>query len=80
MFLHDGLNKTAEYSLSDTYFFDDKVTICKDVNKILEKHPDENIYLVNWDSASKNDLKYKYNVSQREVYNSGDVAVLKLMH
>ena len=78
MFVHDDLNNTKEYSLSDTYFFDEKVKISKDINMIIKKNPDKDIYLVNWDGASKNKLKFDGEVSQTESYNSGDVIFLKL--
>ena len=78
MFVHDDLNNTLEYSLSDTYFFDEKVKISKDINMIIKKNPDKDIYLVNWDGASKNKLKFDGKVSQTESYNSGDVIFLKL--
>ena len=77
MFIHGGVNKTTEYSLSDTYFFDDNVKIQKDLDKIIKKHPKDNIYLVNWKDTDKN-KKYDKNYNLTEKYDSGDVVVLKI--
>lgn len=77
MFIHGGVNKTSEYSLSDTYFFDDNVKITKDLDKIIKKHPKEDIYLVNWKDTDKN-RKYEKNYNLSEKYDSGDVVVLKV--
>ncbi len=77
MFIHDGVNKTSEYSLSDTYFFDDNVKISKDIDKIINKHPKDNIYLVNWKDTDKN-KKYEKKFNLTECYFSGDVEVLKI--
>ena len=77
MFIHDGVNKTAEYSLSDTYFYDDNVKISKDIDKIMDKHPKDNIYLVNWKDADKN-KELEKNLNLTKSYDSGDVEVLKI--
>ena len=77
MFIHDGVNKTAEYSLSDTYFYDDNVKISKDIDKIMGKHPKDNIYLVNWKDADKN-KELEKNLNLTKSYDSGDVEVLKI--
>lgn len=79
MFIHDGVNKTSEYSLSDTYFFDDNVKICKNLTKIMDKNPKKNIYLVNWKSAEKS-KKFVKKLNATEEYFSGEVAVLKVDH
>jgi hypothetical protein len=77
MFIHGGVNKTTEYSLSDTYFFDDNVKISKDLDKILDKHPKDNVYLVNWKNTDKN-KKYEKNFNLTKKYDSGDVEILKI--
>ena len=77
MFIHGGVNKTTEYSLSDTYFFDDNVKICEKIDQIIDKNPKKNIYLVNWKSADKS-KKYVKTLNLTEEYFSGEVAVLKL--
>lgn len=77
MFVHGGVNKTPEYSLSDTYFFDDNAKIQKDIDKIIKKHPKDSIYLVNWKDIGKN-KKYEKNYNLTEKYDSGDVVVLKI--
>ena len=77
MFIHDGVNKTTEYSVSDTYFFDDNVKICEKIDQIIDKNPKKNIYLVNWKSADKS-KKYVKTLNLTEEYFSGEVAVLKL--
>lgn len=78
MFVHGGVNRTTEYSLSDTYFFDDNVKIQKDLDKILKKHPSDNVYLVNWKNTDKN-KKYekKYNLTKE--YDNSDVAVFRVI-
>ena len=77
MFIHDGVNKTTEYSLSDTYFFDDNVKVSKDLDKIIKKHPKDDIYLVNWKNTDKN-KKYEKKYNLTECYDSGDVVLLKI--
>jgi len=32
------------------------------MNRIIKKNPDKDIYLVNWDGASKNKLKFESDV------------------
>lgn len=77
MFVHGGVNKTTEYSLSDTYFFDDNVIILKDIDKIIGKHPKDNIYLVNWKDTEKNkEIEKKLNLT--ECFDNSDVVVLKI--
>jgi hypothetical protein len=77
MFIHGGVNETSEYSLSDTYFYDDNVEISKDIDKIIDKHPKDNIYLVNWKDADKN-KEFEESLNLSEIYDSGDVEVLKI--
>jgi hypothetical protein len=77
MFVHGGVNKTTEYSLSDTYFFDDNVIILKDIKKIMAKHPKDNIYLVNWKDAEKND-EIEKSLNLTECFDNSDVVVLKI--
>ncbi len=79
MFMHGGVNETTEYSLSDTYFFDDNVKITKDIDKILDKHPKDNVYLVNWKDASKNEY-FEKNLNLTECFDNSDVVVLKIIH
>ena len=52
--LHDDLNNTIQYSLSDTYFYSDDVEICDNLTEIIAKNPGKNIYLVNWGGADRN--------------------------
>lgn len=77
MFIHGGVNHTSEYSLSDTYFFDDNVNITKDLGKIVKKHPKDNVYLVNWKGADKN-KKYEKEFKLSEKYDSDDVVVCRI--
>ena len=77
MFIHGGVNETTEYSLSDTYFYDDNVEVSKDIDKIMDKHPKDNIYLVNWKDADKN-KEFEESLKLNESYDSGDVEVLKI--
>lgn len=63
--LHADLNKTKQYSLGDTYFYDDDVEICKDLGKIMNKSHGKNVYLVNWkDAENKKDYKDDYNMTK----------------
>ena len=68
--LHDDLNRTKQYTLSDTYFFSDDVEICKDLDKILNKSSGKNVYLVNWAKEAKNE-KYENNYNLTKVYDAG---------
>ena len=77
MFIHGGVNETSEYSLSDTYFYDDNVEVSKDIDKIIDKHPKDNIYLVNWKGADKN-KEFEESLKLSKSYDSGDVEVLKI--
>ena len=71
--LHTDLNKTKQYTLSDTYYYSDDVEICKDLDQILNKSAGKHVYLVNWKHTDKN-KKYedKYNLSSK--YDAGHYA------
>lgn len=61
--LHDDLNKTKQYSVKDTYFYDNDIEISGNLDKIINKNSDKNIYLVLWDnldSYKKYDLDEKF--------------------
>ena len=68
--LHTDLNNTKQYTLGDTYFFDDDVEICEDFDKILKDNPDKNVYLVNWNHPDKN-AKYEKNYNLEKKYDAG---------
>lgn len=69
--LHTDLNNTSkQYTVSDTYFYDNDVEICKDFDKILKDNPDKKVYLVNWKNAEKNN-KYEKNYNLTNVYDVG---------
>ena len=76
MFTHTGLKNTTQYSLSDTYFFDDDVKIEKNLDKILDKHKNNDVYLINWKDTTKNSKYEKLNLTEK--YDSGDVEVFKI--
>lgn len=63
--LHDELNKTKQYSLSDTYFYADDTTICKNLDDILSNNTDKKVYLVNWKNPERNKpYEDKYNLTK----------------
>ncbi|WP_407423688.1 hypothetical protein [Methanobrevibacter sp.] len=67
--LHKDLNNSKQYTLSDSYFYDDDVEISKDFDKILKENPDKNIYLVNWKLKESN-KKYDDNYNLTKVYDA----------
>lgn len=68
--LHSDLSNAKQYVLSDTYFYDNDVEICKDFDKILKDNHDKNIYLVNWKLKESNKkFEEKYNLTK--VYDAG---------
>lgn len=77
MFVHGGVNKTTEYTLSDTYFFDDNVNFTKSIDKVLDKHPKKNAYLVNWKDTDKN-KKFTKEYNLTKCYDSSDVEIMKI--
>ena len=64
------LNKTKQYSLSDTYFYDDDMEICKDLDQILGNNTNKKVYPVNWKNPERN-KQYgdKYNLTK--VFDAG---------
>lgn len=66
--LHNDLNNTKQYSVSDTYFYDDDIEVSGNLTKILDENPDKNVYLVNWRSASDRNAKYEQNYTLVEKY------------
>ena len=72
--LHTDLNKTKQYTLGDTYFFDDDVEVCDNLTKIIDSNPDKNVYLVNWVNKESN-KQYEENYNLTQMYNSGDYSV-----
>lgn len=71
--LHNDLNKTKQYVLGDTYFYDDDVEICEDFDKILNKSHGKNVFLVNWKNKAKN-KEFEQNYNLTEKYNAGHYA------
>ena len=52
--LHNDLNKTKIYTLSDTYFYDSDAEVCKDFDQILRNNSGKKVYLVNWKLKESN--------------------------
>ena len=73
--LHSDLANAKQYTLGDTYFYDDDVEICKDLDQILNKSHDKNVYLVNWKNKEKN-KEFEKNYNLTEKYNAGHYAFL----
>ena len=68
--LHADLNKTKQYTLGDTYFYDDDVEVCDNLSEILDSNPDKAVYLVNWkNKAGNKQFEDNYNLTQ--IYNAG---------
>ena len=65
----DLINTSKQYTLSDSYFYDDDVEISKDFDKILKENPDKNVYLVNWKLKESN-KKYESNYNLTKVYDA----------
>lgn len=68
--LHNDLNKTKQYTLGDTYFYDDDVEVCANLTKILDKNPDKKVYLVNWKNKDKN-KEFEKNYDLDKKYDAG---------
>ena len=68
--LHCEFNNSKQYTLSDSYFFDDDVEICKDLDSILNKNKGKNVYLVNWVNEAKN-KKYEDSYNLTTAYDAG---------
>ncbi len=68
--LHNDLNKTKQYTLGDTYFYDDDVEVCGNLTKILDKNPDKKVYLVNWKNKDKN-KEFEKNYDLDKKYDAG---------
>lgn len=73
--LHGDLNNTKQYSLGDTYFYDDDTIINDNFTKILEENPNKNIYLVNWNSASERNKPFEDNYNLTQKYDAGHYSV-----
>ena len=69
--LHGDLKNTKQYSLGDTYFYDDDTIINDNFTKILEENPDKKVYLVNWNSASERNKPFEDNFNLEKVYDAG---------
>lgn len=67
--LHNDLNKTKLYTLTDTYFYDNDVEICKDFDQILKNNTGKKVYLVNWKLKDSN-KKYEQNYNMTKVYDA----------
>ena len=67
--LHNDLNNTKQYTLSEAYYYDNDVEISKDFDKILKENPGKNIYLVNWKLKESN-KKYEKNYNLTKVYDA----------
>ena len=65
--LHNDLNNTKQYTLSGQYFYDDDIEISKDLDVILEKNPNKNVYLVTW----KTDTEYEKSYDLEKQYDAG---------
>lgn len=60
--LHSDLNKTKQYSIKDTYFYDSDIEINGNLTKIIRKNPDKDVYLVLWDNV---DQYKKYDLDEK---------------
>lgn len=65
--LHTDLNKTKQYTLSDTYYYGNDVEFSDNFTKILDANPDKKVYLVNWKHTDRN-AKYEQNYDLIEKY------------
>lgn len=68
--LHDDLNRTKQYSLTDTYFYDNGTKVNKNLTDILDSNSGKDVYLVNWAKKDKN-KKYEKNFNLDEKYDAG---------
>ena len=68
--LHTDLSKTKQYTLGDTYFYDNDVEVCDNLTEILDSNPDKNVYLVNWKNKESN-KQYEQNYNLTQKYNAG---------
>ena len=67
--LHADLSKTKQYTLGDTYFYDDDVEVCDNLSEILDSNPDKNVYLVNWKNKESN-RQFEDNYNLTQMYNA----------
>lgn len=67
--LHNDLNKTKIYSLSDTYFYDGDTEVCDDFDQILHNNTGKKVYLVNWKNKESN-KQYENNYNLTKVYDA----------
>ena len=77
--LHDDLKNTSQYSIGDTYFYDDDVEICSNLTKILDKNPDKKVYLVNWANKDIN-KEYENNYTLVEKFDAGHYTINLVKH
>ena len=67
--LHNDLNQTKIYTLTDTYFYDDDAEFCKDFDQILQNNTGKKIYLVNWKLKESN-KQFEQNYNLTKVYDA----------
>ena len=78
--LHNDLNNTSkQYTLSGTYFYDDDVEVSKNLTDILHKHPDKDVYLVNW-RAKQINKEYEKNYNLTKKYDAGHYKFYLVKH
>lgn len=78
--LHNDLNNTSkQYTLSGTYFYDDDVEVSKNLTDILHKHPDKDVYLVNW-RAKQSNKEYEKNYNLTAKYDAGHYKFYLVKH
>lgn len=61
--LHNDLNNTKQYSIKDTYYYDNDIEISGNLDRIIDKNSDKDIYLVLWENIGqykKYDLDEKF--------------------
>ncbi len=68
--LHNDLNKTKQYTLGDTYFYDDDVEVCDNLTEILDSNSNKDVYLVTWKNKESN-KQYEENYNLTQKYNAG---------
>ena len=78
--LHNDLNNTSkQYTLSGTYFYDKDVEVSKNLTDILHKHPDKDVYLVNW-RAKQINKEYEKNYNLTPKYDAGHYKFYLVRH
>lgn len=78
--LHNDLNNTSkQYTLSGRYFYDNDVEVTKNLNKVLSKYPDKDVYLVNWRAKEANkQFEKNYNLTKK--YDAGHYKFYLVAH